>query len=123
MLRGQPLPDQAYGYLFRRAESQGRVNCSCHGEPMYWQADRKRKAGGWWLCAVKRRKLARDRYHDRHRAQKLQRQRERYDSDPIYRIEKRLKDDARKRRATIVRRRAALRADTSGCVTAAPRSM
>lgn len=70
------------------------MNCECHGEPMYrwWNRDLRWPAGGYWRnqCAIKER----------------QRQRDRYDNDPIWRIEKNLKNDALKRRQTIERRRA-----------------
>lgn len=65
-------------------------NCACHGEPAYWQIDRRVNAGGWWECAVKRR----------------DRERERYDRDWRYRIGKTMKANGRKRRETIERRRA-----------------
>lgn len=68
------------------------MNCACHGEPAYWQKDGRVKAGGWWECGVKRR----------------QRERDWYDRDPIHRIGKQLKNDARERRATLKRRKEAL---------------
>lgn len=90
------------------------MNCGCHGEPAYWQPDKRMAAGGWWECAVRRRELQRERYHSRYAPKKLAQQRDRYDNDPIYRITKRLHDDARRRRAAIERRRAALEVDTEG---------
>ena len=81
------------------------MNCVCHGEPAYWKKDSGMAAGGWWQCAVQARAQERERYHARHRERKLQQQRERYDSDPFYRIEKNLHDHARRRRETITRRR------------------
>ena len=87
--------------------------CKCHGEPAYWHTDRRKPAGGYWICAVKGRERSRQTYGKR-RAVKLARQRARYDNDPIHRIEKRLHDDARKRRGTIERRRAALANDHGG---------
>jgi hypothetical protein len=74
------------------------VNCACHGEPAYWQKDKRLEAGGWWECPEKRRRLQRDRY----------------DLDPIYRIEKNLHDSKRKRRVTIERRRSAHVNDLGG---------
>jgi hypothetical protein len=74
------------------------VTCACHGEPAYWQKDARLPKGGWWECSVRRRQYQRDRY----------------DNDPIHRIEKNLKGDARKRRQTIERRRAALASDHGG---------
>lgn len=29
--------------------------CACHGEPMYWNKDKRRPSGGFWFCAVKQR--------------------------------------------------------------------
>ena len=74
------------------------MNCACHGEPAYWQKDKRLKAGGWWECPVKRRRVARDRY----------------DTNVIYRIEKRLNDDRRRRRQRIEVRRLALANDREG---------
>jgi hypothetical protein len=65
------------------------VTCGCHDAPAYWTTDPRYKAGGFWRCAVRKRGYQRDRY----------------DNDPIYRIEKNLRNDARKRRQRIVRRR------------------
>jgi hypothetical protein len=70
------------------------VNCACHNEPAYWSHDTRYKNGGFWRCGVKHRDLARARY----------------DNDPVHRITKRLRQDARDRRLTVERRRAALRA-------------
>lgn len=61
--------------------------CKCHGEPMY----RNNSVGGW-RCRVK----------------VLQRQRDRYDADPIYRISKNLHDHARRRADNLKRQREAL---------------
>lgn len=82
--------------------------CACHGEPAYWSRDSRKTAGGWWECAVKRRERQRRVYAGPKGEKKRRQQRERYDTDPIFRISKRLHDDARKRRATIERRREAL---------------
>lgn len=30
------------------------MNCACHGDPAYWQKDKRLKAGGWWECPRKR---------------------------------------------------------------------
>lgn len=30
------------------------MTCACHGEPMRWSTDRRRKSGGYWSCAVRR---------------------------------------------------------------------
>jgi len=29
--------------------------CSCHGQPQYWQKDKRKKEGGLWMCVVRRR--------------------------------------------------------------------
>jgi hypothetical protein len=92
------------------------ANCICHGEIAYWQIDKRMVAGGWWRCAV--RKRASSRVTDAARATvKNQRTRDRYDADPVYRIGKNLHDNARRRRQTIERQRAAIATDlgaTSG---------
>jgi hypothetical protein len=71
------------------------------------------RAGGHWTCAVKRREKSR-RVDGARRGIKAERQRDRYDRDPVYRIEKRLSDDARRRRQTIERRRASLVSEYGG---------
>lgn len=93
------------------SSTEGR--CACHGEPAYWQRDSKMTAGGWWRCAVTKREAMRD-YYETHGDRKLARQRDRYDRDPVYRIEKRLKQNACDRRKTIERRRAAIATDRGG---------
>lgn len=30
------------------------MDCACHGEPMWWQPDRRRPPGGYWRCGVAR---------------------------------------------------------------------
>lgn len=30
------------------------MDCECHGEPCYWQKDKRLTAGGRWECRVKR---------------------------------------------------------------------
>ena len=72
--------------------------CQCHGEEAYWQKDSRTKAGGWWECAVKRRA----------------RERERYDRDPVHRIEKILRASRDKRVRTLERRRADFVSDYGG---------
>ena len=89
------------------------MNCVCHNEPAYWQTDRRMLAGGWWQCAVGKREASRA-TDTKRRAVKTERQRERYDRDPIYRIEKRLHDDARRRRERLERRRARFATDREG---------
>lgn len=66
------------------------MDCKCHGEPAYWRRDPRCRAGGWWQCAVAERA----------------RQIDLYDNNPIWRIEKNLKNDALKRRQRIALRRA-----------------
>jgi hypothetical protein len=56
---------------------------------MYWHASSRHRAGGFYYCAVRN----------------LERKRDRYDSDFIYRASKNLRDSARKRRQTIERRK------------------
>lgn len=63
-------------------------------------------AGGFWRCAVRKRATSR-RVDSARRDAKNQKTRERYDTNPVYRIEKLLHDSARKRRATLERRHAA----------------
>lgn len=82
------------------------MNCVCHDEPAYWQKDSRLRAGGFWLCAVAKRERS-GRVDAARRDVKNARQRDRYDLDAVYRIEKNLHDNARRRRQTIKRRRAA----------------
>lgn len=35
--------------------------CSCHGSPMYWNIDKRYRAGGQWQCREKRRERNRRR--------------------------------------------------------------
>ena len=71
------------------------------------------RAGGWWRCAVNKRELSR-RTDEARRDMKAERQRDRYDTDPIYRIEKNLRVAAYKRRVRLERRRADLASDYGG---------
>jgi hypothetical protein len=64
------------------------VDCSCHGLPALWVNDVRYRAGGRWRCRVK--------HADSERG--------RYDRDPIHRIEKRMKQNARDRRVRLERR-------------------
>jgi hypothetical protein len=68
------------------------VDCKCHGEPAYWNADKRKKPGGYWLCAVKKRRY----------------EMARYDADPIHRIEKNLANRRRERGRTLQLRKEAL---------------
>ena len=65
---------------------------------MYWTRSSRYRAGGFWHCAVRHRDRIRDRY----------------DSDPVHRIEKNLRNDALKRRQKLERRRAAFVSDYGG---------
>lgn len=89
--------------------------CDCHGEPGSWIRDSRYSAGGYLRCLVKSRAYQRDRYDTDpvYRAKALARQRDRYDRDPIFRIEKRLSDDARRRAHNLKRRREALHGEIS----------
>lgn len=92
----------------------GRVICSCHGEPCYWQKDaRARNGEGYWYCAVKARE--RQRYLYRHTSYGDRKNAHEYAKygDPLYRIPKLMKEAARKRAATLSRRRAELRGEVS----------
>lgn len=90
--------------------------CECHGESMYWHKRIDRKSGGLWRCGVRKREVqraysqteARAASEENHREKKLQRQRDRYDADPLYRIGKNLRDHARRRAQTIARMKEAL---------------
>lgn len=82
------------------------MNCVCHGEPRLWRKDLRWPSGGYWRCAVKKR------LHDEaHSEKKRTRQRDRYDADPVHRIEKNLHDHARRRAQTLARKREALRGE------------
>lgn len=35
--------------------------CQCHGKPTHWRKDSRKSAGGYWVCAVRRRE-AQERY-------------------------------------------------------------
>lgn len=87
---------------------------------MYWQQDSRYGKGGYWHCAVKAREYARERYRTRGRDTKLRQARERYDADPVFRIEKRLHDDARRRRQRLDARRARFATEQGGSVGALP---
>lgn len=83
--------------------------CDCHGEPMLWSRDSRYRAGGFWACRAKNRDACGRRYaNDETRERYLAQKRRRYDTDPVFRIEKRLRDDARSRAATLKRRRESL---------------
>lgn len=65
--------------------------CVCHGEPSYWQKDSRRRVGGYWYCSVKARAGARTLY-------------DRLMDDPVWRNQRRMRQAARARRATLARR-------------------
>ena len=67
------------------------MNCRCHSEPAYWNPDPRWPQGGYWQCAVAKR----------------QRERDRYDADPLRRIRKNLKNRARQRANTLTRKQEA----------------
>jgi hypothetical protein len=71
------------------------VDCNCHGLPALWMPDVRYLAGGWWRCRVKHRDNERDRY----------------DRDPVHRIEKLMKKNMKDRRDRLERRIAAFRAE------------
>lgn len=79
--------------------------CTCHGQPMY--ACPKPGLSTTWQCAVKHRAAGRARYA-RNRDLILQKRRDRYDADPVYRIGKNLRNDARRRAVTLARKRETL---------------
>jgi hypothetical protein len=33
--------------------------CPCHDHPMYWDADRRKRTGGYWRCLVQKREWQR----------------------------------------------------------------
>jgi hypothetical protein len=74
------------------------MTCDCHGLPALWNRDVRYRAGGFWRCAVQKREKAMWRY----------------DHDPVHRIGKILKQNARDRRVGLDRRRAALVNDQEG---------
>lgn len=74
---------------------------------MLFTKDSRYRAGGYYRCRAKHREGCQKRRDNAETyARYLQQQRDRYDNDPVYRISKRLMDDARSRRKTIERRRA-----------------
>lgn len=85
------------------------MDCVCHGEPAYWHRDPRLLKGGSWRCRVRKREV-----DAAHSDAKNARMRERYDTDPVYRIEKNLHDHARRRKQTLARRRAAPAPDHGG---------
>jgi hypothetical protein len=81
-----------------KGELDGRPLCGCHGEPMY-----KRRRSGYECSVAVKARAARAYAADPER--KRAHQRDRYDTDPIYRIEKNLHDHARRRAETLRRRK------------------
>ena len=84
--------------------------CKCHGEPSYWATDPRKRKGGYWTCAVKRREHAR-RMYAKSRDQKLARQRGYYHSPEGGWLVRRRRDLAGER-ARILARLAELKEDT-----------
>jgi hypothetical protein len=64
------------------------MTCACHGLPAAWMPDSRYRAGGWWRCRVKHR----------------DRERTRYDRDPVHRIEKLMTKNTKDRRDRLERR-------------------
>lgn len=76
--------------------------CRCHGVPMCRNGSHNNGTQNWW-CALKTRERNAATYKQ-NREQTLARLRERYDTDPVYRIGKRLADDARQRQRRLANR-------------------
>jgi hypothetical protein len=71
--------------------------CVCHGEPCYWQRDKRVKAGGWWECPVKRAEYNATRSSNPERSDGInQRRRDKYDGSAIFRIDENLRSRRRK---------------------------
>lgn len=81
--------------------------CACHGEPMLWNRDTRYRLNGFWRCAVKNRERSATNYA-KSAGRYLQQRRDRYDNDPVHRIEKRIRDNAHGRAQTLSRRRESL---------------
>src|SRR4051812_27096189 len=80
--------------------------CRCHGEEMRWKKDSRRKAEGSWVCLTRKRELQRAWWAAN--AELIARKRqEKYDRDWVWRIETNMRAQARRRAATLERRKAA----------------
>lgn len=88
--------------------------CECHGEPMSWNRDVRGRMGGFWRCAIKRRAYERNKratdpaYAARVRKQHNEWQTKKYDADPLWRIGRRLREDAYTRSQRLEQTRRAL---------------
>lgn len=82
--------------------------CECHGLPKSWQTDSRKKSGGTWRCLESKRESARRSYHadpSRRLAAMHVYFRQRYDNDPVWRIQRNLKRSREQRLASLARRR------------------
>jgi len=82
--------------------------CPCHGLPKWWQTDRRKKLGGYWVCGEAKRERQRQRYaaDPTPTLERMARNfRHRYDSDPIWRISRNLQRARENRAARLARRR------------------
>lgn len=70
-------------------------NCSCHGEPMRWNADPTRSGGGRFRCAVQGREQKKASWVGRYREHVNARRRERYARDPDIREREQASRDKR----------------------------
>lgn len=73
---------------------------------MSWGRDSRYTAGGFWRCRVVKNERLRV-YYDQRREAICKQRRDRYDNDPVHRIEKLMHDGKRNRRQSIERRRQA----------------
>jgi len=51
-----PIVSAAEKYEELERQGRERPPCSCHYEPMAWNADKSRPAGGKWVCSITRRR-------------------------------------------------------------------
>jgi hypothetical protein len=89
--------------------------CACHDEPAYWNRDVRRKAGGFWRCAVKDRETRRRYYADPvFRETKLARQRDEH-HQPNGGWLRRRRRDLRKQRERITEQLSQLEREATEC--------
>lgn len=86
------------------ADAEPAPVCGCHNAPMLFRKDSRYRRGGFYYCRIKNLQRCRASY-EKNRETRLAKKRQRYDTDPIHRIEKRLADDRRSRQKTVKRRR------------------
>jgi hypothetical protein len=90
--------------------------CACHGLPRYRSGACRVKQAAYRLEHRDARRAYDAAYRQTHREQRLayyeanrdailQKLRDRYDADPVYRLGKNLRDSMRRRRQTVVRRK------------------